>query len=252
MGNSSIKMSTQIANKFYKFNQGSVLTENGQDYMSLSLNSIPDETVNMNSFIIPDDNNPNFMDENIKEIKSLAKNSQPVLLAPVYYNEDDEATDYQCGVTETGKPGESFYNMAKRGLIEELGLTFIENANFPQKEHYCTRKNKFQHCMTYLVSCNKLKPVTISDFEPHIKDSNTDDFKGIQPDFKITENKVQIFIFGTQAEMDHLINQINLKPLKFNKETNKLEYYDDDIHGVTTLSIRRLNRFRKVLNLRGA
>ena len=245
MGNFTIKMSTQIVNKFFKFDQGSVVTDNGQDYMSLSLNHIPDEKVNMNSFYIPDDDNRNFIDETIKEIKFLSKNSQPLLLAPVYYNEDDEATDYQSGVTETGKPGESFYNMAKRGLIEELGLTFIDGEIFPNKEHYCTRKAKFQHCMTYLVSCTQLKSVTLSDCIPHINDFNSKDFKGVQPDSKITENKVQIFIFGTQAEMDFLISQVNMKPLKLNNEKNILEYYDHDIHGVTTFSIRRLNRFRK-------
>jgi hypothetical protein len=202
----------------------------------------------MNSFIIPDDDNPYFIDETIKQIKFIAKDSQPVLLAPVYYDTDGVATDYQSGVTETGKPGESFYNMAKRGLMEELGLTFIDNAHFPQKEHYCTRRFKFQHCMTYIVPSSQLKPATISDFEPHLKDCMMQDYKGVQPDSRITETKVQIFIFGKETEIFSLLSQVNMKPLKFNAEKNALEYYDHDIHGVTTFSIRRLNRFRAIKN----
>ncbi len=254
MGNISIKMSTQIKHSLFKFEEGSVFNDSNQDYMSVSLKPyvFSQETTVKNpyglgEFMINYDNNKTFLNDITSKIRSAMPNNPIQLLSPVYFD-NSKPTDHQRSVTETGKPSESFFDIANRGLIEELGLTFVTNPQFIEEyEHYCTRdsknkkkESKYQHCKTYIVHCSQLEPATVNSCTPYLHNFNVKDYKGPKINGRVTENKAQVFIFGTKDELENLIKKINLKPLEFNQKTHTLQFYDKDILGVTTYSIDSL------------
>ena len=219
--------------------------QNGQMYMKTNLQQIVQpEKVKMSSFVIGADNEEGFFDEVIKKIKTLAKSSEPYLLGPVYYNKDNKPDDFQCNFTETGKTDEGFFNIANRGLIEEAGLSFKSKAKFVTRHHCITRKKSFQDCVTYLVHASQLEPV-----KPEICDVvqtffNEEDYVGQKNDLNHL-HKAQIFVYGTQQELDSLVQKITMKPVKKDKDNDNIVFYDDEIRGLTTFSIKRLNRFRQ-------
>jgi hypothetical protein len=266
MGNISIKMSTQSAQStpqsIFKFEEGSVFNNSNQNYMSVSLKPhvlTPETTgkkYGLTNFMINNDANTSFLTDIKTKIHAAMPNNPIQLMSPVYFdiskpNEKNTAkkpiaTDYQRSVTETGKPGEALFDIANRGLIEELGLTFITNPQFTEEyEHYCTRdskykESKYQHCKTYIVHCSQLEPATVNSCIPYLGKFDLKDYKGPKINGRITENKAQVFIFGTKAELEDLIKKIKLKPLKHDQETSTLHFYDKDILGVTTYSIDSL------------
>jgi hypothetical protein len=251
MGNISIKMSTQIKHSLFKFEQVSIFKDSEQDYMSVSLkpyiftqSTKVKYPYRLNKFMINDDANISFLTDITAKINAAMPNKSIQLMSPVYFD-SNKPSDHQRSVTETGKPGESLFDIANRGLIEELGLTFVTNPQFiGEYEHYCTRdsKNKdkpskYQHCKTYIVHCSQLEPATVNSCTPYLDKFDIDDYEGPTINGRLTENKAQVFIFGTKTELDDLINKIKLKPLKHDDKTNSLHFYDKDILGVTTYSI---------------
>lgn len=235
-----------ITNTFYENSIGETFTDleqNEQLYMNTSLKKVEyPNKVKMSSFIIGSDNQENFFDEIIKKIKTLAKNSEPYLLGPVYYDKENKPTDFQCNFTETGKIDEDFFDIANRGMIEEAGLCFKKNAKFTIRSHSITRRTSFQDCVTYLVHASQLEEIKPESCDVAQTFFNQPDFIGEKNDMDYLQ-KSQVFVYGTHAELDSLVNRISMKPVK--KVGNSTVLYDDDIRGLTTFSIKRLNRFRK-------
>jgi hypothetical protein len=191
-----------------------IKNRNEQIYMKTNLEKkIYPETIKMSNFVIGADNEDYFFDEIIKQIKFGSKNSEPYLLGPVYYNKNNKPIDFQCNFTETGKIGESFFEIANRGLIEEAGLCFKQEAIFLMRKHSITRKHSFQDCMTYLVHSSQLQPVNLEEYNEAEDFFNKDDYIGEKNGMKHL-HKSQIFVYGTQEELDSLIKGITVKPIK--------------------------------------
>ena len=237
-----------ITNTFYENSIGETFTDpeqNEQMYMNTTLQNVEhSDRVKMSSFVIGSDNDESFFDQIIKKIKTLAKNSEPYLLGPVYYNKQNKPTDFQCNFTETGKTDEDFFDIANRGMIEEAGLCFKKNDKFTIRyfSHSITRKTSFQDCVTYLIHASQLESV-----KPELCDVaqtffNKTDYVGERNGMRHL-HKSQVFVYGTPAELDLLIKSIKIKPVK--KVEDDTIFYDDDIRGLATFSIKRLNRFRK-------
>ena len=236
-----------IKNTFYENVLGETFVDqeqNEQMYMNTTLRKVEHvKTIPMSSFVIGADDDEAFFDKVIRKIKIMAKSSEPCLLGPVYYNKDNIPTDFQCNFTETGKPDENFFGIANRGMIEESGLCFKSNAKFAICAHSITRKKSFQDCVSYIVHASQLEPVSPELCDVEQTYFNQPDYVGRKNDLKHV-HKSQVFVYGTQKELDTLVKSITMKPVK-TSATNSVVFYDDDIRGLTTFSIRRLNRFRK-------
>jgi hypothetical protein len=230
-------------NSFYEYINGDQINEFKQSFININLKNVSHkERVKISNFIIGADNDELFIDNIIKKIKQLSKNSEPFLLGPVYYDDKNIPTDFQSGFTETGKDNESFYSIANRGLIEEAGLCFKKEATYTKIKHSITRRYSYQDCETYLIHSSQLEPVKSELCDDYIDYFNSTDYIGNYNELT-HKTKAQIFVYGTKEELDLLVKKINLKPVKqFNE---KICFYDDDIRGLTIFSIKRLNRFRK-------
>lgn len=236
-----------ITNIFYENSIGETFTDLEQKYMNTTLKKVEHSyKVKMSNFIIGSDNNEAFFDQTIKKIKTLAKHSEPYLLGPVYYNKQNKPTDFQCNFTETGKIDEDFFDIANRGMIEEAGLCFKNNTKITMRTHSITRKTSFQDCVTYLVHSTQLEAIQPESCDVAQTFFNDKDFVGKKNEMRYL-HKSQVFVYGTLAELDLLVNSIKIKPVK--NDENSTVFYDDDIRGLATFSIKRLNRFRRINKL---
>jgi hypothetical protein len=145
------------------------------------------------------------------------------ILGALYYTGATPA-DYQYGISETGKPGETFLECANRGLIEELGLEFA-GIPMPFRHFVKTPRNKVQTCKIYIVHASEVRAATVVSCRPVAARMNAPDPLPVAG--TTHENKTQVIVYGSSAELMALGVSIQLKPVK----PVSREFYDAPIKG---------------------
>ncbi len=148
-------------------------------------------------------------------------------------------TDYQWGISETAKVAEMPFDCANRGLIEEAGLQFIPGAqqhpDFHAVNHTQTRgrgaRQKVLTCTTYYVPVALVQAATVASCRPVVGMINAQDYHGVVNGVA-RERKTQIFIYGTQQDLEARIGQIGLKPTRPDGS-----YYDEPIKGIVIADV---------------
>ena len=113
-----------------------------------------------------------------------------------------------------------------RGLIEETGLEFVGTLA-PYKNHTSTTKSgKIRNCVTYLVHASRVRAATLGSCRSHRANMLAPD-----PTSTISENKAQVFVYGSRAELEALVLSIVHKPVQ--PETH--EFYDKEVKGIAIL-----------------
>jgi hypothetical protein len=137
-------------------------------------------------------------------------------LGALYYDATGPA-DYQYGISETGKTGETHLECANRGLIEELGLQF---RGTPAAFMTFEKKNRTQNCQVFIVHASEVQPVGASVPQAIVTQMGMPDPIG-------NVNKAQVVICGTFDELQAVGTSITHKPVK----PASREFYDAPIKG---------------------
>jgi hypothetical protein len=119
-------------------------------------------------------------------------------------------------------------------LIEEAGLQFVPGAQhdpaFRTANHTQTRgrgpRQKVLTCTTFYVPAALVQAATVASCQPVVGMINAQDYHGVVNGVA-RERKTQIFIYGTEADLQQLIGHISVKPTRPNGS-----YYDEPIQGI--------------------
>lgn len=158
-------------------------------------------------------------------LAKLAEVGSECVLGAIYYKDNDTPEDVQLGFSETGKHGETSGETAERGLIEEAGLKFREDAKMewlnPVRQGRAT-------CQRLLVRATDVIPATPAACRAYHGRFD-------QPDDR--SRKSLVIVHGTRDEICDLISRIRFKPQKYNRDTREYEYYDANIKGISCVTL---------------
>ena len=150
------------------------------------------------------------------------------VLGALYYN-GSTPSDYQYGISETAKVGESALECANRGLIEELGLEFTGTpAHFMEFQKTVQRGSCLQDWHVFIVHASDVQAATIAACAPVVTVMNSLDYKGVLKSGMTHMRKSQVIVCGTPHELQTLVGSIRHKPVKPVTQA----FYDPDVKGL--------------------
>jgi hypothetical protein len=242
---SSMNSSSFFRDQVYDFGSGQINSVHGQDCMDLQLTrrTLPQGyRPNMGRYYLTDETNARFMvDVIIPRIKALSNVSNPIMIGPMYY-ENDQPHDYQCSVTGTAKPGENEMMVVQRELAEEMGLVLRKNARFERIVHSYSPRGGLESraCVTFFVHASQVLPVDNTSIAPLVPFFDQEDLVLTAADGRAQQRKIQVFIFGEHKNYKWLLSQPTMKPVSL--KTGTPEFYDKDIKGITLFSLERMEK----------
>ncbi len=204
---------------FYQFNTNATPAyttdaATGQEYMDVAPAAIVAAGARPSTFMFAP--NPATDTAIRAQARHVGGGPNTYILGALYYNAAGPL-DYQYGISETGKPGETHLECANRGLIEELGLQFTGT---PAAFSIFQKRGGTQNCQVFVVHASEVQPVGASVPQAIVTRMNMPDPTGIV-------NKAQVVICGTLAELQALGASITHKPV----QPGTREFYDAPIKG---------------------
>ena len=234
----------------FKFVNGSVYTDNGQDFIkvSSSLHCV-DNTLSISRYYISNDGMSNFMEELVPLIAQNSGLTNPSLIGPTYFKKNGDICNYQCSVTGTAKLGETEIMTLQRELAEEIGFVVKSSAlsSLVSIPHTMTVKGgtEVRECITFLINVADIEPVTHLNVSDCIPFFNVPDFVGTSANGVPLQKKIQAFIYGNNPSCMRVLGMHTAKPVKFATDDVVREnpiFYDADIKGLTIFSLNKMSR----------
>ncbi len=203
---------------FYNFDNNGYTTDaaTGQEYMNVTPTAIAGgATPSTYSF-----GYPGITTATTAEVHRLGGPNTHILGALYYVG--GVPSDYQYGISETGKTGETHLQCANRGLIEELGLEFTRTP-VPFRTFAKNTRTGQQNCQVFIVHASTVRPASNASVSQAIVTRMNE----ADPPTGTPVNKAQVIVYGSLAQLQALGATITHKPVK----PVTREFYDAPIKG---------------------